>query len=62
MLLSCHQNVGQNHDIKIINRSLENVAKLEYLGTTVTDQSLIQKEIERRLNSDNDHYESVKNI
>jgi hypothetical protein len=27
MLLSRHQNVGQNHDIKIVNRSFENVAK-----------------------------------
>jgi hypothetical protein len=26
MLLSRHQNVGKNHDIKIGNRSLENVA------------------------------------
>jgi hypothetical protein len=25
MLLSCHQNAGQNHDIKIANRSFENV-------------------------------------
>jgi hypothetical protein len=27
MLLSRHQDVGQNHDIKIANRCLENVAK-----------------------------------
>jgi hypothetical protein len=26
MLLSRHQNVGQNQDIKIVNRSLENVS------------------------------------
>jgi hypothetical protein len=26
MLLSRHQNAGQNHDIKIANRSFENVA------------------------------------
>jgi hypothetical protein len=31
MLLSCHQNKGQNHDIKTAKRSFENVAKLEYL-------------------------------
>jgi hypothetical protein len=36
MLLSRHQNVGQNRDIKIANRSFENVSQIKYLGTTVT--------------------------
>jgi hypothetical protein len=44
MLLSHHQNVGQNRDIKIANRSFENVSQLKYLGMTVT-QNLIQEEI-----------------
>jgi hypothetical protein len=34
-LLSRHQNVGQNCDIEIANRSLENVADFKYLGTAV---------------------------
>jgi hypothetical protein len=29
-LLSRHQNAGQNHDIKIDNRSFENVAQFKY--------------------------------
>jgi hypothetical protein len=41
MLLSRHQNVGQNRDIKIANRSLENVSQFKYLGTTVTNQNFI---------------------
>jgi hypothetical protein len=41
MLLSRHQNVGQNWDIKIVNRSFENVSQFKYLGTTVTNQNLI---------------------
>jgi hypothetical protein len=32
MLLSRHQNVGQNRDIKIANRSFENVSQFKYLG------------------------------
>jgi hypothetical protein len=51
MLLSRHQNVGQNRDIKITNRSFENVSQFKYLGTTVANQNLIQEEIKRRLNS-----------
>jgi hypothetical protein len=34
MLLSRHQNSGQNHDMKIANRSFENMAQLKYMGTT----------------------------
>jgi hypothetical protein len=38
MLLSRHQNAGQNHDIWIANRCFENVTEFRYLGTTVTNQ------------------------
>jgi hypothetical protein len=41
MLLSHHQNVGQNRDIKIANRSFENVSQFKHLGTTVTNPNLI---------------------
>jgi hypothetical protein len=56
MLLSHHKNAGQNYDIKIANRCFENV-----LGTTITNQNLIQEEIKRRLNSSNACYHSVQN-
>jgi ribosomal protein S2 len=45
MLLSHHQNAGQNHDMVIANRCFENVAKFRYLGTTITNQNLIQGEV-----------------
>jgi hypothetical protein len=37
------------------------VSQFKYLGTTVTNQSLIQEEIKRRLNSGNACYHSVQN-
>jgi hypothetical protein len=57
MLLSRHQNVGQNRDIEIANRSSENVSQFKYFGRTVTNQTLIRKEIMRRMNSGNACYQ-----
>jgi hypothetical protein len=62
MLQSHHQNVGQNREIKIANRSFANVSQFRYLETTVTNQNLIQEEIKRRLNSGNACYHSVQNL
>jgi hypothetical protein len=62
MLLSRHQNAGQNRDIKIANRWFENVSQLNNLGMTLTIQNLIQEEIKRRLNSGNACYDSVQNL
>jgi hypothetical protein len=58
-MLSHHLNIGQNWDIKIANRSFENVSHLKYLGTTVTNQNLIQEEIKRSFNSGIACYHSV---
>jgi hypothetical protein len=62
MLLSRHQNAGQNHDIKIGNRCFENVAQFRYLGTTLTNENVIQEEIKSRLYSGNACNHSVQNL
>jgi hypothetical protein len=62
MLVSRDQNASQNRDIKIENRSFENVSQFKYLEMTVTNQNLIQEEIKRRLNSGNACYHSVQNL
>jgi hypothetical protein len=62
MSLSRHQNSDKNRDIKIANRSFGNVSQFKYLGTTVTNENLIEEEIKRRLNSGNACYHSVQNL
>jgi hypothetical protein len=62
ILLFHHHNAGKNHDMKINDRSFENMAQFKYLGTTVTNQNLIQEAINRRLISGNACYDSVWNF
>jgi hypothetical protein len=62
MVLCHHQNEGRNRDIKVAKRSSENVSHFKYLGTRVTNQTLIQEEIKRGLNSGNACYHSIQNI
>jgi hypothetical protein len=61
MFMSCKK-AGQKHGIKIANRSFEGVAKLKYLGTTLTDQNCMQEEIKSRLNSGNACYHSAQSL
>jgi hypothetical protein len=44
------------------DRCFENVAQFRYLGTTISNQNLIQEEIKRRLNSGNVCCHSVQNL
>jgi hypothetical protein len=61
MLLSRHQNTGQNQDIEIASRSFENVSQFKYFGMTVKNQNCIQEEI-KRSNSGNACYHSVQSL
>jgi hypothetical protein len=36
VIMSRHQNSGQNHSIRIANESFENTAKFKHLGTILT--------------------------
>jgi hypothetical protein len=56
------QKAGQKPSIKIANSSFEDVAKLKYLGTTLTDQNFMNEEVKMRLNSGNACYHSVQSL
>ena len=62
MVKSRDQNAGRSHNIKIDNSSFERVEVFKYLGTTLTDQNPIQKEIKSRLKLGNACYHSVQNL
>jgi hypothetical protein len=49
MLLSRHQNAGQNRNLRMTNRSFGNVSQFKYLGTTVRNQNLIQERREEKI-------------
>jgi len=58
--MSCHQNAGQNHNMKIANKSMENVAYSEYFRMAVTNQNFIHEEFKSRLTLENAWYNSVQ--
>jgi hypothetical protein len=62
VIMSRHQNSGQNQNIRIANESFENVAKIRHLGTILTNQNDIHDEIKIRLNSGNACYHSAQNL
>jgi hypothetical protein len=43
MVVSRHQNTGQNHNVLITNKSFENVAKFKHSATTATNQNSLHK-------------------
>jgi hypothetical protein len=48
--------------VTLTNRPSENVAQFRYLGTTGSNENLIQKEIKKSLNSGNACNHSVQNL
>ena len=62
MVMSLDRNAGRGHSVKIDNSSIERVEEVKYLGTMLTDQNSIQKEIKSRLKLGNACYYSVQNL
>jgi hypothetical protein len=62
MLMSRSQKIGRKHSIKIGYRSFEGVAKFKYLGTTLTDENCMYKEIKSTLNWVNACYHPVQSL
>ncbi len=60
--LSGEQTAGLSHTMNVDNSSIESVEVFKYLGTTLTNQNSIQKEIKRRLKLGNACFQSVQNL
>ena len=48
MVMSRDQNAGRIHSVRMDNSTFERVEEFKYLGTTLTNQNAIQKEIKSR--------------
>jgi hypothetical protein len=62
MVMSGNKNAGQNHNIKIDNKSFETMEEFKYLGTTLMNQNSIHEEIKSRLKSGSACYHLVQNV
>ena len=56
MVMSREQTAGLSRTMKFDNSSIERVEEFKYLGTTLTNQNSIQKEIRSRLKLGNACY------
>jgi hypothetical protein len=61
-VMSRGQNAGQSHSIKTDDSCFERVEQFIYLGTTLTNQNYIQKEIKSGSMSGNACYRSVQSV
>ena len=62
MVMSRDQNAGRIHSVRTDNSTFKRVEEFTYLGTTLTHQNYIPKEIKSRLRSGNACYHSVQNL
>jgi hypothetical protein len=62
ILVPRSQKIEQKHNIKIANKTFEDMAKFKYLETTLTDQNYMLEEINSRLNSGNACHHLVQSL
>jgi len=62
MVMSRDQNGGRIHSVMIDSSTFERVEEFKYLGTALTNQNSIPKDIKSRLRSGNACYHSVQNL
>jgi hypothetical protein len=60
IFMSHHQTTGYYHYINVAKLPFQNVAKLKYLGTNLTNRNCIYEEIKSKLNSGNAYYHAFR--
>ena len=60
--MSRDQDAGRSHSIKTDNKRFESVESSKCLGTSLTNQNAIEKEVKNRLKLRNACYHSVQNL
>jgi len=62
MFMCLEQNAGQNHNMKITNKSFEYVAELKFLRITLRSQNCMLEGTKNNLNSGNACHHSIQNF
>jgi len=62
MVMSRHQNTGQNHILLVTNKYVEDVAKFKIFWGIITNQNCNHNQIKSRLNLISACYCSVQNL
>jgi hypothetical protein len=62
VFMYCEQNIGQNRNIKIGNKSFERLEQFKYLETILTNKTALMKRLKGRPNLENASYDSVQTL
>jgi len=60
--MSRDKHAGHNCNLKLGNKTVENMEQLRYLGTTLKNQNSVHEEIKSKFKSENVSFHLVQNV